>query len=127
MGSSTFHVDDTGSAANGYVDQMDVEPETTYVYRIKARNAVGLSPQSDYFDARTPEARRGVTVTPTELTINEGTSETYTVVLDTPPTEDARVTIDKGPTSTITVEPASLTFTTEKWSVPTDRNGHCQI
>ena len=49
-----IHVDDTGSAANGYVDQLDVEPETNYVYRLKARNAAGLSSQSDFFDARTP-------------------------------------------------------------------------
>ena len=46
------HVDDTGSDANEYVD-ADVEPETRYVYRIKARNAAGLSEQSGYLDADT--------------------------------------------------------------------------
>ena len=33
-----LHVNDTGSADNAYVDR-DVEPDTRYVYRIKARNA----------------------------------------------------------------------------------------
>ena len=118
-GVGVFHIieEDTGSAATEYVD-LDVEPETPYSYRIKARSAVGLSLWSLWFDARTPEARRGVTITPTELTIDEGTSETYTVVLDTPPTEDVTVTADKGRTLKITVEPASLTFMTENWRVP---------
>ena len=48
----SVHVDDTGSAANSYVDR-DVEPDTRYVYRIKARNAAGLSEQSSYFNADT--------------------------------------------------------------------------
>ena len=46
------HVDDTGSAASSYVDR-DVEPDTRYVYRIKARNAAGLSAQNSYFNADT--------------------------------------------------------------------------
>ena len=48
----SIHVDDTGSADNSYVDR-DVEPDTRYVYRIKARNAAGLSEQSSYFNADT--------------------------------------------------------------------------
>ena len=49
------HVDSTGSATTSYVDS-DVEAETRYVYRIKARNANGLSPRSRWFDATTPAA-----------------------------------------------------------------------
>ena len=52
-GQFEVHVDDTGSAATSYVDQ-DVAAETRYVYRIKARNAAGLSPRSHYFNADTP-------------------------------------------------------------------------
>ena len=55
LGNFQVHVDDTGSAATGYVDR-DVAPETRYVYRIKARNAAGLSVWSHYFDANTPPA-----------------------------------------------------------------------
>ena len=47
------HVDDTGSAAASYVDR-DVAAETRYAYRIKARNAAGLSARSHYFNADTP-------------------------------------------------------------------------
>ena len=50
-----IHVGSTGSAATSYVDSA-VEAETRYVYRIKARNANGLSPRSRWFDATTPAA-----------------------------------------------------------------------
>ena len=59
----------------------------------------------------------GVTVTPTELTIDEGASSTYTVVLDTQPTADVTVTI-AGPGFLFAVKPASLIFTTQDWSTP---------
>ena len=52
-GKFQVHVADTGSAAASYIDR-DVAPETRYVYRIKARNAGGLSKRSDYFNADTP-------------------------------------------------------------------------
>ena len=50
-----IHVGSTGSSATSYTDS-DVDPETRYVYRIKARNAHGLSPRSGYFNATTPAA-----------------------------------------------------------------------
>ena len=48
-------VDDTGSAATSYTD-TSVTPHTRYVYRVKARNTAGLSPQSSYTNAETAEA-----------------------------------------------------------------------
>ena len=46
---------DTGSAASSYTDDS-VTAETTYVYAIRARNAGGLSPQSDAVPAITTAA-----------------------------------------------------------------------
>ena len=48
-------VEDTGSAASAYVDRQ-VQPETRYNYRVKARNATGLSPRSNFVRADTPPA-----------------------------------------------------------------------
>ena len=48
-------VDDTGSASTTYTD-LDVSPENRYIYRIKARNAAGLSERSLVFKADTPSA-----------------------------------------------------------------------
>ena len=47
-------VDDTGSAATSYED-TGVEAGVRYVYRVKARNSAGLSPESSYFQARVPQ------------------------------------------------------------------------
>ena len=54
-GEFQVHVDDTGNAAAAYIDR-DVSPEGSYVYRIKARNAAGLSGRSGHFRADTPSA-----------------------------------------------------------------------
>ena len=43
----------TGNARTAYTDDT-VEPETRYVYRVKAINAHGVSGQSNYADADTP-------------------------------------------------------------------------
>ena len=75
------HVDNTGNADNFHVDS-DVEPDTRYVYRIKARNAAGLSDQSSYFNANTPAAP----ATPTEVEVDavpivvESTTDDYFVL-----------------------------------------------
>ena len=47
--------EDTGSASASYSDDT-VEAETAYVYAIRARNANGLSPQSEAAPANTPAA-----------------------------------------------------------------------
>ena len=48
-------VEDTGSAATAYADRQ-VQPETRYNYRVKARNATGLSRRSNFVRADTPPA-----------------------------------------------------------------------
>ena len=59
----------------------------------------------------------GVTVSPTDLTVGEGSTETYTVVLNTQPTDDVTVTVNDPTDNTdVTAEPASLTFSTSNWN-----------
>ena len=64
----------------------------------------------------TDDDTRGVTVTPTSLTVNEGGTNTYTVVLDTEPSDAVTVTInDPTDNADVTANPASLTFTASDW------------
>ena len=58
----------------------------------------------------------GVTVDPTELTVDEadGTAD-YTLVLNTAPTADVTITVANSDTLAATVSSASLTFTTTDW------------
>ena len=53
QGDFQIHVNDTGSAVAAYTDR-DVSPDRIYVYRIKARNAAGLSERSTIFRGNTP-------------------------------------------------------------------------
>ena len=59
----------------------------------------------------------GVSVSEAALTIGEGSSGTYTIVLDSQPTADVTVTInDPSGNTDVTAEPANLTFSSSDWS-----------
>ena len=57
----------------------------------------------------------GATVTPGALTVTEGSSGTYTVVLGTQPTADVTVSVS-GASGDVSVDKSSLTFTDSNWS-----------
>ena len=59
---------------------------------------------------------RGVTVSATALTVNEDTTGTYTVVLDSQPTANVTVTPSRTGSSDVTFSPATLTFTALNWN-----------
>ena len=62
---------------------------------------------------------RGVTLSESPLTIDEGGTGTYTVRLDTEPTGIVTVTIhDPTDNTDVTTGPAALTFTTLNWNNP---------
>ena len=66
--------DDTGSSATSYTD-TSVNPETRYVYRVKARNANGLSGRSGKVRATTPADPTPADEAPTGLPTITGTEQ----------------------------------------------------
>ena len=66
--------------------------------------------------AYTGSATRGVTVSATVLTVTEGSTGTYTVVLDSQPTANVTVTPSRTGSSDVTFSPATLTFTALNWN-----------
>ena len=61
----------------------------------------------------------GVTVSAASpLTLDEGATATYTVVLDSQPTADVTITAASGDSGAASVSPASHTFTSSTWSTP---------
>ena len=66
--------DDTSSSDTSYED-TDVDPETKYVYRVKARNAHGLSGRSPYVSTTTPEDPTPPNTAPTGLPTITGTAQ----------------------------------------------------
>ena len=67
----------------------------------------------------TPILQLGVAVSDLKLTVPEGGSNTYTIVLSHQPSGDVTVTVNN-PTDNleVTATPRSLTFTTENWDEP---------
>ena len=66
----------------------------------------------------TDDDTAGVSIEPTELTVTEGGSDAYTVVLDTQPTGEVTVTISGHDGTDVSVAPATLTFTADNWETP---------
>ena len=58
---------------------------------------------------------RGVSLSPESLTLTEGATGTYTVVLDSEPTGTVTVALGSSDTTVATVSPASLSFTISNW------------
>ena len=64
----------------------------------------------------TDDDTAGATVSETTLTVAEGGSATYTVVLDAQPASDVVINVTKSGSPDVTVSPATLTFTPANWS-----------
>jgi len=61
----------------------------------------------------------GATLSGTTATVSEdGTSATFTVVLDAQPTSDVVISATSADTGEVTVSPATLTFTAANWDTP---------
>ncbi len=75
------------------------------------------TPATQTFDVQV-KARRGVSVSTDALTVNEGTTAAYTVVLDSEPTGQVVVTPSVVSSTEVTVDPLSLTFDEVDWATP---------
>ena len=60
----------------------------------------------------------GVSISPTSLTLNEGDSDIYTVVLESEPTGTVTITPSSGDGGAATVSPSNLTFSSTTWNTP---------
>ena len=93
----------TGLAAN-----------SPYQVQVRATNAEGDSDWSASGSGTTADPT-GVTVSPSELTVDEGTTVTYTVRLGSEPTGTVTVT-PSSDNPDVTFLPATLTFTPSTWA-----------
>ena len=88
-------------------------------------HAVVDASSADEFDAVTiagvtvtvtDDAAAGATVSETTLTVAEGGSATYTVVLDAQPSGNVVIGVTRSGSPDVTVSPATLTFSSANWS-----------
>ncbi len=86
-------------------------------------HAVDASRSADEYDAvsvagvavTVADDDAGVSVSETTLTVAEGNSSTYTVVLDAQPASNVVIGVTRSGSSDVTVSPATLTFTSSNW------------
>ena len=77
----------------------------------------GLKP--DDVEVLNIDNEAGITIDKNQLTTTEsGGTNTFTVVLNTPPTDDVTIALSSTDTTEGTVSPASLTFTPGDWFTP---------
>ena len=111
--SGDTEVDISFSAASDNVDDDDESVKLTFG---SLPDGVSASGTTEATVNITDDDTAGVTVNPTSLTLDEGGTATYTVVLDTEPTGDVTVTIqDPTDNTDVTAGPASLAFTDQNW------------
>ncbi len=98
---------------------------TAYQFEVRAVNGAGngagpdapvsATPADATLPPAPPAAGVSVRVTPTALTVEEGGSGSYTVVLGAEPTDTVTVTVG-GASGEVTASPQRLTFTVSNWS-----------
>ena len=94
-------------------DDLDEDDETLSIAGRTAAAGLDVTPATVTI---VDDDTRGVEVSATTLSMSEGGSATYTVVLTSQPTATVTVTPSVSGDSDVTVSPTSLDFTTSAWS-----------
>ena len=118
----TFTTDDWDDTQNVTVtvapdDDAITDPAVTFRHTASGGNYGGVT--QDVTVSVMEDDERGVMVAPTELTVEEGDSEEYTIKLDSEPSGPVTVRVE-GATGDVRVNPSSLTFTTGNWNTERD-------
>ncbi len=95
-------------------DAVDEENETFTVTLSNAQNAILTTPSAT--GTIEDDDERGVTVTPTTLTVNEGDDDAYVVVLTSRPTEDVTVDVNVLKGTDVSMDKTRLTFAADDWN-----------
>ena len=109
-------ISDTDNSLSHVVTGL--KDDTNYQFKVRARNATGDGAESDASDAVQPKAF-GIALSVSTVSLSEGGgTETYTVRLASQPSAGVTVTITSAKEAAVTVNPASLSFTTTNWDDP---------
>ena len=101
----------TITAADNDIDA----PDKTVVVQGEATNPLGIADPSDVTLTITDDDMRGVTLSETDLDLEEGGDGTYTVVLDSEPTAPVTVTPSRSSGDSDVSVSGPLTFTASNW------------
>ena len=110
-----------GQTVTASYDNLFVETGESILEDLYGNNLLTFTGQpatngSTLADVDRPDG--GLSLSRTDLKIDEGESGTYTVALASQPAADVTVAIGQRPPGRATVSPASLTFTADNWNTP---------
>ena len=111
----TINAGDTSGAANFTLTPVDDAIDEADEDLTVTGSADGLAAGSATLSIIDND-ERGVTVSEASLTVNEGGSATYDVVLQSQPTAEVTIAVSVSGGSGVTASPASLTFTASNWA-----------
>ena len=114
-GTLTFSPGDTTKNVTVTIADDDVD-ESDETFNLTLSDAVNasISTPTGTFTVQDDDTA-GVTVSDTSLELDEGDSDTYTVVLDSQPTHTVTIAVNDPSNTDVTADPADLTFTTVNW------------
>ena len=105
-------VTDTNAALTG------LEPSTSYYVQVRAKNAEGDSPWTSTLSRTTRSLSPGIAITKTSLTVTEGNTTTYFIVLGSQPTDSVRVSLSGYGSAAVSTSQNYHIFYTEDWNTP---------
>ena len=112
----------TVTAVDDLADEGDIDPAVTLMHIASGGDYGANSVTLDFDGSVTDNDVRGVTFSPMEVTVTEGDTATYTLVLHTQPlysVDDVVVTvIPPEENKDVDISPDAVTFTTSDWSTP---------
>ena len=117
----TIAADATSSAGEVTITAVDNNvdaPDKEVTVSASVSDGAGVSAPASGTLTITDDDERGVTVAPMSLNVPEGASRTYTVVLDSEPTDEVTVTVDVPSGAVVSVDEAMLRFTAGDWRRP---------
>ena len=105
-------VADTNAALTG------LEPSTTYYVQVRANNDEGDSPWTSTLSRSTRSLSPGIAITKTSVTVTEGNTTTYFIVLGSQPTTSVRVSLSGYGSTAVSTSQNYHIFNTEDWNTP---------
>ena len=104
-----------GVTFSATADDVDDDGESVKLSFQNLPTGVSAGSPNESTVSITDDDTAGVTVSDTSLDIDEGDSDTYTVVLDSQPTHNVTITVNDPSNTDVTADPADLTFTPTNW------------
>ena len=100
-------------------DDIDKEDDVTLMHTVASADDSGYEGISadSVTVSITDDDTAGATISKSAMDLDEGASDTYTVVLDSPPAGDVTVTIGGNADTDVSLDRTTLAFTDQDWNV----------